>query len=962
MRSTILPCLRDSRWLLAVTGLLTGAALSASAASLVLTTETPTPGTFDVYNFTGADNDTLNVGGGGDGQTYVAYDRPTQGQNFTTPAGSGSFLISDIWIRHCGYTNTAPGNGTWFNLANGAQYTIRVTDPSKNGQAGFVLSSETYSATGTENAGVQWTGGGGLGDDMWLHFTLATPVALSPATKYGIDLTASVAGGGNYFEWLGINSEVLAGGEAYTGQSAHVPGNTVTTNVGDRVFLVQLGHTVPAVAPLLTSPLRFVPAGQSVQIQAIIPAIANAEKVATLLLTNNHPTLISLPGGASTLTLTYGIGATNLQTFNVQVLANGIGTLSVVANASFLDASVSIGTPIAAQEPFDYDPATQVFLDQANGGTGFGAAWSQPSSSDPVSPGLTYGTDPALVVTGSSAGVSGNGNEAFRPLPGAYGGVGGGSVYVGFLVQAPSGVLDWGGLSLFNGTSESLFMGTVISLSANDTWGFLQGGTVQMNAAGSVMPGAQTDFLVYRIDFPATNGGAALVSFYANPPLNATEPFSATASASVNSFTFDRIRLGTAGALYFDEVRIGTAWTNVMQFTGTPAPLIPPTPTLSVPARFAPMGQTVPLTVSVPARAPRPVILTLTNDNPTAFQLSTTNASLVTFTLGAGDANVQTLNVQTLAAGVANLAVLSNATVNTAALTLASQASARDSFDYTAGTDVLPGSGGGNGFDVNIWTGGGSVAAPGLTYPSLVRAGNSAAIVSAALGGSGNATRSLALSSGDYGGVGGGTVWVSFLTQGAFPETPQIAGVQLGGLFMGLDTTTPNNGKWGFTGPAMGHTGFANSIAPSTNTALLVYRLDFPSIAGELVTVTLYANPPAGPTPPATAVGTASANLFTFNSVSLNTDFTMNYDEVRIGGSWAEVVPSTVVPAVTLTVQKLAGNQVQIAWPATGGGNLYSSASLGGPWSDAGLTVTTQGDRKIATDTVGGTAKFYRLQ
>jgi hypothetical protein len=936
--------------------------LPAAAASLELTTIEPIPGANDVYSFAGADNDAVNINGGADQQNYVAFDRPTQGQTFTTPSGTGSFLISDIWIRHAGYTNVAPGNGTFWNLANGAVYTIRVTDPSKNGQAGFALSAETYAATGTENGGVQWTGGGTVGDDIWLHFTLATPVSLAANTKYGFDLTATVAGGGNYFEWLGTtNDNVLPGGEAYTGTAAHVPGDSVSTNVGDRVFLVQLGHTVPAVPPQLTAPLRFVPIGETVQVNATIPSIANAENPAILVLTNNNPGLISLPGGASTVTLNFAAGATNVQSFGVQVLATGIGNISVVTNASFTEASIQIGTPVLALEPFDYDPAVQIYVDGANGGIGFGEPWSQPTFADTIVEGLTYGTDPGLITSSNAASVVGTG-EAFRSLPGALGGVGGGTLYVGFLVQAPSGLFDWGGLSLFNGpTADSLFMGTVLSVSANDTWGFSQGGNNQMNFAGSATPGAQVDFLVYRIDFPSTNGGQALVSFYANPPLNNDEPYSPTGSGYVNNFMFDRIRLGTSDYLVFDEIRIGTRWTNVMKFVGTPQPLPPPTPALSVPARFIPVGQNTPLTVVIPASSPRPLSLTISNDNPAAFSISSTNAALTTLTFGAGATNVQTLNVHTLAAGAATLTVISNATVNTATLAIASQVSASEPFAYEAIPEGLPGSAGGIGFDFNAWTGGGSVVSPGLTFPGFVSSSNHASIAGATVGGSGNAIRSLLLSSGNYGGVGGGTVWVSFLIQGAFPETPQIAGVTLGtAFFMGLDTTTANNGKWGFTGPGAGPTGFPNSVAPSANTDLLVYRLDFPSVAGDLITVTMYANPPVGPTPPAVPTGSAAANLFTFNQIQLGTDFNMNFDEIRVGGSWAEVVPTELAPS--LSIIRSSSTQVQISWPTGGAYTLMSSTNLLGPWSNSGLSITPAGGNDVATDVISGSAKFYRLE
>ena len=74
-------------------------ALPASAASLVLTTTAPTPGPNDVYNFIGPDDKGAAIAGG-DETDYVATGRPTQGQYFTTPSGSGTYLITDIWARH----------------------------------------------------------------------------------------------------------------------------------------------------------------------------------------------------------------------------------------------------------------------------------------------------------------------------------------------------------------------------------------------------------------------------------------------------------------------------------------------------------------------------------------------------------------------------------------------------------------------------------------------------------------------------------------------------------------------------------------------------------------------------------------------------------------------------------------------------------------------------------------------
>ena len=489
-------------------------------------------------------------------------------------------------------------------------------------------------------------------------------------------------------------------------------------------------------------------------------------------------------------------------------------------------------------------------------------------------------------------------------------------------------------------------------------------------------PLCQTDFLVYRIDFPATNGGQALVTFYADPPLSATTPYTATGSGYVNNFSFDTLRLGTDGSVTWGEIRIGTDWTNVVQIVGTPQLPGLPTAVLTAPANFLPIGQTTAVTVSIPNNSTRPLSLVVTNSNPTAFSISSTNAAETSLTFGVGGTNVQTLNVQVLSAGATTLTVVSNSTVNGVSINLASQVSASEEFEYDATADGgLAGNDGGSGFtDLstdNPWFGGGGVTSPGLTYPGLLTSSNCATVIGATAGGTGNGTRTLSVLNGNYGGAGGGTVWVSFLVQGAFPSTPQYANVTLllngasAGFSMGLDTSVPNNGKWGYTGPGAGETGFANSVVPSTNTDLLVYRLDFPTVgSSSLPLVTFYADPPVGSTPPAVPTGLGALNTaITFNGVQIGTDFNMNFDEIRIGGSWAEVVP--LAPgAPVLSVVKSGGNQVQISWPTPSAGTytLMSSSSLNGPWTAAGLTVSTSGGNSLVTDTISGPAKFYRLQ
>jgi hypothetical protein len=75
----------------------------------------PVPGPCDIYNFAGANMDMNNVyaatnapatnGAANDSYTYVANDRPTQGQTFTTGSSPGGYLLTDIWVRHVGYVD-----------------------------------------------------------------------------------------------------------------------------------------------------------------------------------------------------------------------------------------------------------------------------------------------------------------------------------------------------------------------------------------------------------------------------------------------------------------------------------------------------------------------------------------------------------------------------------------------------------------------------------------------------------------------------------------------------------------------------------------------------------------------------------------------------------------------------------------------------------------------------------------
>ncbi|HLX72249.1 MAG TPA: hypothetical protein VKV04_21740, partial [Verrucomicrobiae bacterium] len=231
------------KWITLVTGAMILSEAVLRAASLALSSSAPTPGSNDIYNFSGASHDGANVSDGAayadgadnDGFTYVAGDRADQGQTFTTGNNTNGYLVNAIWVRHVGYTNNTAL--TWWQMDSGVTLTVRITDPSQAGTAGFAIRTETYTTTGNEG----WSGSHNSdnGDGEWVLITFDSPVSLLPNTRYGFDLTTATTGA--FFEWLGTSNDVFSGGGAYNGSTTGSPDEAMNSLSGDRVFLISMG-------------------------------------------------------------------------------------------------------------------------------------------------------------------------------------------------------------------------------------------------------------------------------------------------------------------------------------------------------------------------------------------------------------------------------------------------------------------------------------------------------------------------------------------------------------------------------------------------------------------------------------------------------------------------------------------------------------------------------------------------
>lgn len=271
------------------------------AAFIASQTSIPSPGDEDVAQLDSPTSDTLNISGTGitssgqnDSATYVANDRSTQGQTFTTGSNSSGYTLEGIWVRHVGYTNYLD-NGTWAGMSDGSEITVRIS--SVSGTALNVLRSETATVEG----GSGFSGGGSWnGTGRWLYVGLDTPVPLSANTLYAFDLTSHSP----WFELAGLEAGPYAEGAAYTtAAKLNTNMDTVFAN-GDRTFIADMnpseydGGDAAAYEISLEAitdgiiHVRCVPTGQTAKQSLIVPADIVHDPVAVTI--EDNPTTYTL--------------------------------------------------------------------------------------------------------------------------------------------------------------------------------------------------------------------------------------------------------------------------------------------------------------------------------------------------------------------------------------------------------------------------------------------------------------------------------------------------------------------------------------------------------------------------------------------------------------------------------------------------------------------------------------------
>ena len=217
---------------ISLTAILCAIASLGQAAVVVSASDTaPTQDASDQYYLPGTGiNDANLVGGGGDAFTYVAHNRTSKGQTFTTGANVGGYSLAAISVQQVQF---ATGNTFW-SVANGAQFEFAfgsISGTTKTQLFHTTSATTNFALTGPVN-----------GSGKYISFDLSgeSLPALAANTSYYFEITTT--SNPLYFELNGTSANGYAGGQSFSGSvSATITaGEAVTYSTGDFAFHADL--------------------------------------------------------------------------------------------------------------------------------------------------------------------------------------------------------------------------------------------------------------------------------------------------------------------------------------------------------------------------------------------------------------------------------------------------------------------------------------------------------------------------------------------------------------------------------------------------------------------------------------------------------------------------------------------------------------------------------------------------
>lgn len=396
-------------------------------------------------------------------------------------------------------------------------------------------------------------------------------------------------------------------------------------------------------------------------------------------------------------------------------------------------------------------------------------------------------------------------------------------------------------------------------------------------------------------------------------------------------------------------------------------------------------GDDIPVAVSIPPgfNAVSAVSVKVVNGNPNAVALP--GGTPITLTFAAGATNVQTLTAHLAAPGSSTLTASASGLLNgTLALAVLGPATLVEAFRAHSLTNQFPGIA--DGGPVSSWA--------GDIHPSTMMQQNSVALPTFVAHATPSGLPSVAFDAANSTAfiINGTDTPVGGLNNFSFAVVFKEAAAGSGdGQWYNMpaiiDAEEPGaQNDWGIAFDANGQLNFGvgNSdytlLDPHNLVSSTAYHVailtSYPLKNQMTITVDGY---PTTTTPPGATIGAAPRNMA---NVYIGRSFSSKYftgelvewdvyngvltaSEIAALNSSLRVKYGILVPTdLVLGLTRVSANSIKLSWPsiATASGYmLESSPSVNSGWGPSGLTVTTEGNSSVATDTIGGAAKFYRL-
>ena len=174
-----------------------------------------------------------------DESTYVAENRTSKGQTFTTGPSAHGYFLQSFTVQHVNWP-TLTASGTAYDIQPGDQWEFQIGTLSGTTKTPLLKYSASYDGTAL-------TGSGNTGSGRYLTFNLSgMGVLLTPATTYYFEIAPLT--GDSFFELNSSRTGTYGGGTAFRGSNAGVIGTGVNPLAGDFIFHANLEAKTPTAA------------------------------------------------------------------------------------------------------------------------------------------------------------------------------------------------------------------------------------------------------------------------------------------------------------------------------------------------------------------------------------------------------------------------------------------------------------------------------------------------------------------------------------------------------------------------------------------------------------------------------------------------------------------------------------------------------------------------------------------